>query len=221
MSGPTVLVADAVTVFRAAVAQLLTSHGDFQVLEARDATDVEAIAATQRIDLALVDLELPPSGALMAVETLRRRGETEVVVWSFEPDHATVFAAIRAGACGYLNKDISSAGLVRALQGAVRGEAPLSRELMALMIDVLHDVETRNGATTKAAALSSREREVLSMIATGARNGDIASALSISLFTVKRHVQNILHKLEVSTRVEAAELYATLGGVEQRHEVTA
>jgi two-component system nitrate/nitrite response regulator NarL len=208
-----------VTVFRAAIVTLVTAEPDFVVTEAASATEVGQVVARQPVDLALVDLDLPPAGALDAVRALRRGG-TEVVVWSFEPDHQNVFAAIRAGACGYLNKDISSEGLIRALRGAAKGEAPLSRELMALMIEALHGVEARYDAQEKAATLSTREREVLSLIARGERNGDIASALSISLFTVKRHVQNILQKLDVPSRAEAAALYARFASIEST-EVTA
>jgi two-component system nitrate/nitrite response regulator NarL len=220
VSATRILVADCVTVFRAAVCTLLAAEADFAVTEAANAAEVTAVAGRQPVDLALVDLELPPAGALEAVRALRRGG-TEVVVWSFEPDHQTVFAAIRAGACGYLNKDISSEGLIRALRGAANGEAPLSRELMALMIDALHGVEARYDAQEKAAMLSTREREVLSLIARGKRNGDIASALSISLFTVKRHVQNILQKLDVPSRAEAAAFYVGVTGVDATEQVTA
>jgi DNA-binding NarL/FixJ family response regulator len=130
-----------------------------------------------------------------------------MIVWSFAPSRETVFAAIRAGASGYLHKEISPVGLLRSLRGVVRGEAPLSRDLAGLMIEGLRGFERRNQARDRLASLSAREREVLALAAHGARNRQIADALSISEFTVKRHMQNILHKLGLPTRGAAAGYY--------------
>ncbi len=84
---------------------------------------------------------------------------------------------MRAGAHGFLHKEISPEGLVRALRGVVQGEAPLSRDLASLMIDALHGYDERTHARDRAAVLSSREREVLDLIAQGARNKQIAALL--------------------------------------------
>ena len=89
----------------------------------------------------------------------------------------------------------------------MQGEAPLSRDLATLMIDALHGLDERTRARDRASVLSPREREVLDFVARGARNKQIATALVISEFTVKRHVQNILHKLEVTSRQAAATFY--------------
>jgi DNA-binding NarL/FixJ family response regulator len=199
-----ILLADGLTVVRAAVGKVLSTEPDFEVLEAGTTAEVQELAAAEPFDIALVDLELPPAGALEAIESLRG---ANVIVWSSQPERWTVFEAIRAGASGYLPKEIGPKALVRALRGAERGEAPLSRELTALMIDALHDVEQRQDVQAKAAVLSSREREVLAHIAAGAPNGQIASAMAISPFTVKRHVQNILQKLQLRSRAEAAAFY--------------
>src|SRR6202011_2905096 len=116
-------------------------------------------------------------------------------------------SAVRSGADGYLHKEISPAGLIRSLRGVVDGEAPLSRDLATMMIDALHAVEKQASARERAAVLSVREREVLNFVARGARNKEIAAALFISEFTVKRHMQNILHKLELPSRRAAAAFY--------------
>jgi len=217
MNRTRILVADGLTVFRAAVRNVLAREKDFEVVEAATAADVLGVLARGPVDIALVDLGLPPSGALGTVALLRERCDAEVIVWSFKPDQETVFAAIRAGASGYLHKEISPSGLVRSLRGAARGEAPLSRELMALTIDALHSLEDRHRAREQAALLSAREREVLDHVARGARNKQIARALSISEFTVKRHIQNILHKLDLPSRQAAAALYngAIAGAVDE------
>jgi two-component system, NarL family, nitrate/nitrite response regulator NarL len=201
-----VCIADGVTIFRAGVREVLAREKDFEVVEA---VDLESfVVALQRgIDIALVDADLPPTGAFEAVA--RAKGHcSEVIVWSMKPGPEEVLAAVRAGATGYLRKEISAEGLVRSLRGVGRGESPLSRDLAALLIDALHSAERGSRAREIAAALSAREREVLGHIAQGARNKQIAAELTISEFTVKRHVQNILHKLDLPSRRAAAALYS-------------
>ena len=146
---------------------------------------------------------------------LAKRCSTYTIVWSFQPSRETVLAAVRAGAHGFLHKEISPDGLVRALRGVIQGEAPLSRDLASLMIDALHGMDERAQARERADVLSPREREVLELVAQGARNKQIAASLVISEFTVKRHVQNILQKLELPSRRAAATFYGTAFGPEE------
>jgi len=201
-----VLLADDLESLRSGVRELLLRESDFKVSEARNLDELRAAVARYSPDIVLVDLDLPPAGGIAAVAELQR-SEISSILWSFEPDRATVLEAIRSGARGYLDKEISPQGLVRALRGVVRGEAALSRELVTLLIDALHGVEERDRVRDQAAVLSSREREVLALVSRGARNREIAAELHISEFTVKRHVQNILNKLEVPTRRSAAAVY--------------
>jgi DNA-binding NarL/FixJ family response regulator len=202
-----VCIADGLTIFRAGVREVLLREKDFEVVEAIDIKSLEE-AALLGIDIVLIDSELPPSSISEAIAAVKGRCP-EIIVWSLCPEPEHVFAAIRAGATGYLRKEISAAGLVRSLRGASRGESPLSRDLAALMIDGLHAAENWAQAREVAAVLSAREREVLLHIAQGSRNKQIAAALMISEFTVKRHVQNILHKLEVPSRRAAAAFYSS------------
>jgi DNA-binding NarL/FixJ family response regulator len=203
-----VCIADNATVFRAAVRQVLQREKDFEVVEAADLAQLED-AVARGVDVALIDESLPTLGALPAVD--RCAGQCDqIIVWSLRPERDKVLAAIRAGATGYLRKEISPDGLVRSLRGASRGESPLSRDLAALMIDALHEAEDRSRARELASILSTREREVLDHVARGARNKEIAVALTISEFTVKRHVQNILHKLDLPTRRAAAAFYSSM-----------
>jgi len=201
-----VLLADDLETLRSGVRELLLRESDFKISEARDLDELRAAVTRYSPDIVLVDLDLPPAGGIAAVAELQR-SEISSIVWSFEPDRATVLEAIRAGARGYLDKEISPQGLVRALRGVVHGEAALSRELVTLLIDALHGVEERDRVRDQAAVLSSREREVLALVSRGARNREIAAELHISEFTVKRHVQNILNKLEVPSRRSAAAVY--------------
>jgi two-component system nitrate/nitrite response regulator NarL len=202
-----ILVADPLTIFRSGVRTLLERESDFEVVEVSDAIELTQAIAAECPDIALIDLDLPPHGGVAAVSRLSERCDCHTIVWSFDPSRDTVLGAIRAGASGYLEKKISPTGLVRALRGVVRGEAPLSRDLASLMIEALHGLDERDRARERASVLSAREREVLGLVASGARNKQIAQALYISEFTVKRHMQNILQKLELPSRRAAAAFY--------------
>jgi two-component system nitrate/nitrite response regulator NarL len=202
-----VCIADGMKVFRAGVREVLVREKDFDIAEAADlASFVDQL--DRGIDIALIDSDLPPAGAHAAIAAAKSRC-AEIVVWSLRPEPQLVLSAVRAGATGYLRKEISPSGLVRSLRGAARGESPLSRDLAALLIDALHHAEHEARARALAAILSAREREVLDHITRGSRNKQIAQALTISEFTVKRHVQNILHKLDLPSRRAVAALYAS------------
>jgi len=210
-----ILVADSLHIFRAGVKNLLERESDFAIVEADSLDDVLRVVHQECPDIALIDLELPPSGGVAVVQELAQRCSTYTIVWSFEPSRDAVLAAVRSGAHGFLHKEISPEGLVRALRGVVQGEAPLSRDLASLMIEALHGLDERTNARERATVLSAREREVLDLVAQGARNKQIAAVLTISEFTVKRHVQNILKKLEVPSRKAAATFYRTAFGIEE------
>ena len=216
MTPTRVLIADALPIFRSGVYALLAREGDFEITEAVTLTGVIRASAAECPDIALIDLDLPPDGGIEAVARLTERCSCHTIVWSFEPTRETVLAAIRAGADGYLEKTISPSGLLRALRGVARGEAPLSRDLASMMIDALHGLEERGRARKRAAVLSPRECEVLELVTAGARNKDVAAKLVISEFTVKRHVQNILEKLDVPSRRAAAAFYLSAYGPEDR-----
>lgn len=202
-----VLVADQATIFRTGVRNLLRRESDFEVVEAATYEEVELRLEAGCPEIALIDANLPPNGGVEAVRALTECCATYLIVWSFDPTPESVLAAVRAGADGYLNKQISPAGLVRSLRGVAHGEAPLSRDLARLMVDAIHGSELRDMSRERLAALSVREQEILEHVALGARNRQIADALTISEFTVKRHVQNILGKLEVGSRRAASDFY--------------
>ena len=135
MTRTRILVADSLHIFRAGVRNLLARESDLQVIEAGTLDEVLHAIEHECPDVVLIDLDLPPFGGVAAVQELERRCSTHMIVWSFEPSRETVLAAVRAGAHGFLHKDISPEGLVRALRGVVQGEAPLSRDLASLMIE--------------------------------------------------------------------------------------
>ena len=191
-----VLLVDPLPLFRAGVRLHLEQESDFDVSEVGRLRELRSVEPP---DIALVD-----SSFAGVIELL---GDAHVIIWSFAPDPHEVLAAIQAGAHGYLRKEISVAGLVRALRALPRGEAPLSRDLVGAMIEALHRQEAHGQLEARLALLSAREREVLELIASGTRNYGIAESLSISEFTVKRHVQNILGKLGVPSRGAAGAIF--------------
>lgn len=206
MSRTRILVADPIRIFRVGVRNLLARESDVEVVDAAHLDDLDALN-DQWPDIALIDLNLPPYGSLAAVAWLKSRCEAHVIVWSFEPTRETVLGAILGGADGFLHKEISRAGLLRSLRGVPHGEAPLSRDLASLMIDALHGLEQRDRWRERMGVLSEREKEVLEHVACGEGNRQIARTLAISEYTVKRHVQNILGKLDVGSRGAAAACY--------------
>jgi two-component system nitrate/nitrite response regulator NarL len=212
MRRTSIVVADAGPIFRGGVRHLLGRESDFEVFEASTVPELSEILDEQAPDIALIDLELPPSGGVEAVAGLAPLHETRMIVWGFDATPEAVLAAVTAGAKGFLLKEITPAGLIRSLRGVLRGEAPLSRSLATLMIDAVHGLEERDRVRERAVLLSTREREVLALVANGARNREIAQALSISEFTVKRHMQNILHKLDLPSRSAAGLFYRSAFG---------
>jgi DNA-binding NarL/FixJ family response regulator len=202
-----IVVADSLLVFRSGVRTLLAGEPDLELVEAADADQLVRTARERQADLALIDLQLPSAGGIAALRQLQRIHPCAAVLWSFEPQAETVLEAIRAGATGYLRKELSPEGLLRALRGALRGEAPLARDFAALLVAELRHVRERQRVREQAAILSQRECEVLDLVARGASNREIASQLYIAETTVKRHLQNILGKLQLSSRATAGAFY--------------
>jgi DNA-binding NarL/FixJ family response regulator len=216
-----VLVADGAPLFRSGVRHLLTREGDFVLTEAADFDELMQVMEHEAPEIALIDLDLPPSGGVAAVAHLAAQKTARLVVWGFEAEREQVLDALTAGADGFLDKAISPTGLMRALRGMSRGETPLPRELVTVVVDAVHDFEARDRARERLVVLSAREREVLALVANGARNRQIADELSISEFTVKRHMQNILQKLNLRSRTAAGAFYRTAldGAVTAREAV--
>jgi DNA-binding NarL/FixJ family response regulator len=203
------LLADPNSVFRLGVKSIVREERDFDVVEAGSLQEVvERLEQEPLLDIALVDFDLPPRGVFDAVPVLRRAG-TRVIVWvqreRLSPE--TVYDIVRSGAVGALDKEISTAGLVRALRGVARGEAPMAREVVTLLIEGMQSATAGVRTRSQMSSLSNREREVLELVSEGRSNKEIAAELFVSEFTAKRHVQNILRKLDVHSRREASASY--------------
>jgi NarL family two-component system response regulator LiaR len=212
MTGPIrVLVVDDHLVVRKGIRALLATEPDIEVVgEARDG--VEAVAETARLhpDVILMDLVMPQMDGMAAIEQIlsSQPAARILVLTSFDADDK-VFPAIRAGALGYTLKDFGPAELVRAIQRVARGESSLHPTIAR---KVLHELAHPPQRPPTSDPLTEREVEVLRLVAQGESNQQIADALGISEATVRTHVSNILNKLHLASRTQAA-LYALREGL--------
>lgn len=215
MTAPTpirVLLADDHTLLRDGLAGLLDAQPDFAVVgQARNGAEAVERAHALLPDLVLMDVEMPAMGGVEATRRIKDAlPSVTVVMLTVHDADENVFAAIRAGAQGYLLKDIGGGELIAALRGIAAGEAPISRRLAAR---ILREFAQQSPATpsTPATQLTARELEILEMVAARKRNREIADVLFISEFTVKNHLRNILAKLHLRNRREAADYARTRG----------
>ena len=180
-------------------------------LVAEITTAEEAITTLPMLapDVALVDVDLPGrSGIYLIRELAPRLPRCLFVVLTVDESETTIVEAIRAGARGYLSKDIEPAALVRALIGIRRGEAPFGRHPTQVMAERFQALLRRGtGVDAKLPELTERENEVLALLAEGLTDREIAEGLVIGRRTVETHVANILAKLHVESRVQAARIY--------------
>ncbi len=203
-----VLLADDHVLFREGLAGILNAQPDFEVVgEANDG--LEAVVKAQELvpDLILMDIMMPGYDGLEATRQIKRMlPATTIVILTVRDDEEKLFQAIKSGAQGYLLKDIRSREMLKLLRGAVRGEAAITPALAGRMLEEFRRLSRQASAdiVDESVTLTRREQEVLSLVAQGATDKEIAEALSVSLHTVKSHMRNILAKLHVSNRYEAA-----------------
>ena len=207
-----VLIADDQITTRAGARQALESEGA-QVLEASTAADAVEVALTHRPEVCLLATRLPGDGILAAERISGALPDTKIVMLS-ESEHDDLFAALRAGAVGYLLRTTSVARLPHAIRGVVDGQAAIPREFTAHLIR-----EFREGGSARrrvplsgsggSVELTARQFQVLQHLRQGERTSEIASRLGISEVTVRRHISEIERKLGVPDRRSALELFQT------------
>jgi two-component system nitrate/nitrite response regulator NarL len=209
-----VVVIDDHTLFRRGIIALLARIPDFAIVgEAADGFEGIKVAIAQRPDVVLLDLNMPGISGIEAMQAiLKETPATPIVMLTVSEDSEDLMTALRAGAQGYLLKNIDSDFLVASIRRAAAGESVLSPEMSTRLMREIRS----GGATTAAPALSPREREILAFLARGASNKEIARTLEVAESTVKIHVQHILRKLLLSSRVQAA-VWAIEHGIAPRH----
>ena len=202
-----VLLVDDHALFRKGVAGLINSREDMEVVgEARDGQEGLDKARELMPDLILMDVQMPGWGGLETTQRIKEEMPyVKIVMLTVSGNDGDLFEAIKAGAQGYLLKDIEPEELVEMLRGVRRGEAPLSRLSAARILEEFARLaEKETWLPGPADSLTAREREVLKLVARGATNKEIAVELFISENTVKNHLSNILAKLHLRSRAQAA-----------------
>lgn len=209
-----VLLADDHALFREGLAGIIASQPDMQVVgEANDGLEAFVKAQELKPDLILMDVQMPGMGGIEAVKQIKQDSpETIIVMLTVRSDDDMLFEAIKNGAQGYLLKDIQSKEMLAMLRGALRGEAAILPTLAGHVLAEFRRL-SKGGIVLGEdnEGLSEREQQVLVQASDGATDKEIAAELNISLNTVKTHMRNILAKLHVSTRREAAKVARSRG----------
>ena len=216
-----ILVVDDHTLFRRGLTALLQRDPQFEVVgDAGDAGLAQRRAQELQPDLILLDNHLPGVNGVDALPALREAAPgARIVMLTVSEDERDLSAALRAGACGYLLKTIEGDALSQAIRRAIRGESVIAHEMTGKLFDAYRGAVAATEPPVRVApppsgrlnVLSPREQEILRGIARGQSNKEIARALGIAETTVKIHVQHILRKLEVSSRVHAAVIAVEVG----------
>ena len=209
-----VLLVDDHDLFRTGLRSLLEEQGLEVVGEAENGNVALQLASELAPDVIIMDLKMP---GLSGVETTRQISGmaplTRVVVLTISADDEDVMNAVMAGACGYLLKDSSIDQLIAGIRAAAGGESLISPQIAAKLLQHLRAGSADAvAAETIRAELSDRELQVLRLIANGKDNAQIARELVISPKTVKNHISNILMKLQIENRIQAA-VYAVRSGI--------
>jgi NarL family two-component system response regulator LiaR len=207
-----VLIVDDHAVVRHGIRALLEAEGGFEVAgDVGSGAEAVLLVADLAPDVVLMDLVMPEMDGVKATRLVKQRSpRSQVIVLTSYHEDEQIFPAIRAGALSYLLKGVGLDELTEAVRKAARGEAVLHPRVAARLVQELHGAPRESAALYE--ALSAREREVLQLIASGLHNAEIAERLVISERTVKSHVNNILAKLQVADRTQAA-IYAWRSGV--------
>jgi DNA-binding NarL/FixJ family response regulator len=200
-----ILLVDDHEVVRLGLKTLIDRHPDFQVVaEAGSAAEAVAKAVAFEPDVVVMDIRLPGETGIDACrEITERLPGTKVIMLTSYAEEEMLFAAIRAGAAGYVLKQIGGDELIRAIETVGRGEALIAPSLIKRVLAEMRRAAQREEAAAFA-DLTIQERQVLALIAEGKTNREIAQALFLGEGTVRNYVSSILSKLSVSNRAEAA-----------------
>ncbi len=211
-----ILIVDDHTLFRSGLKLALQRHEGVEVVgEAGDGLEGVKRAKQLRPDVVLLDLHMPGVGGLEALRLLTEDvPETQVVMLTVSEDAEDLLETLRAGARGYLLKNIDTEFLLESIQRAARGESVMSPQIANKLADSLRAAPREEVVVADISPdkLSPREREIIVMLARGASNKEIARVLNLSESTIKIHVQGILRKLNIAKRVQAA-VYAVEHGL--------
>ena len=204
-----VLIVDDHAIVRRGIQMIVGTEPAIQIVgEAKDGQDAIYQVKRLRPDITLMDLVMPSCGIKAIAEIKRNYPDVKIIVLTTFEDEDKVNAAMEAGADGYILKDAEGETLLEAIQAAYRGDMPLHPRVARHLIRGFSKSEDTNGHVH----LTEREKEIIQLIARGLSNKEVGQSLNLSEGTVKIHVSNILGKLNVSSRTEAA-VWATQMGL--------
>jgi DNA-binding NarL/FixJ family response regulator len=217
--GRSVLIADDHAAARAGVRGALERGGFVICAEAASGPEAVAAALRERPDACLLDVHMPGGGGIdAAAEISERLPGTAIAMLTVSADEDDLFAAIQAGAVGYLLKDVDPERLPHALAGVLAGEAAIPRPLVGRIVAELGARRRRRVPLARGGAeLTPREWEILELLHDGASTAQVAERLGVSQVTVRRHVSAVLHKLRVEDRGGAFALLDALRGKTASH----
>src|ERR671923_704747 len=209
-----VLIVDDHDLFRAGLRQLLEEQERVHVVgEASGGAQAVQLVSESAPDVVVMDLNMPGMTGVEATRQISTLAPlTRVVVLTISDQDSDVMNAILAGACGYLMKDSSIQDLMQGIRAAAVGESLISPHIAAKVLQRIRAASVEAGGSVPRTELSERETEVLRLIANGKDNAEIAQELHISPKTVKNHISNILMKLQIENRIQAA-VYAVRSGI--------
>ncbi|PMC40186.1 DNA-binding response regulator [Bacillus sp. UMB0899] len=212
MTNIKVLIADDHHVVRRGLLFFLKTQKDIEIIgEATNGKEAVKLAAELNPDVVLMDLSMPEMDGVMATKAIRETNATvKIIILTSYGDQDHVIPALRAGASGYQLKDIEPDDLVQTIRDVLQGQSKLHPKVTSHVMAHLSTPATIP-SQTKIDELTKREKEVLNELAKGKSNKEIASALFITEKTVKTHISNILSKLQLSDRTQAA-IYAVKNG---------
>lgn len=217
-----ILIVDDHTLIREGLRVVLARDSDLQVIgEARDGTEAVQKALELRPDVILMDIKMPHSGLQATIDILQNLPKVGILMLTVSDDESDLIEAVKAGAKGYLLKDSGTDVLISAVKLVASGGAILTPSMASKILDEFRIITHKDRQALRAAKISGmpgawtptqtdltiREMEILLLVAKGASNKEIAAKLSISLPTVKTHLRNILSKLHLKNRSQAA-IYA-------------
>ncbi len=214
MAALRILLVDDQVLFRKGIAALLQMHPGFQVVgEAGNGREAIQRARDLVPDVILMDIEMPQCDGLEATSRIKREmPHVHIIMLTVSGAKEDLFTAIKNGAEGYLLKDLEPEQLYERLEGVQKGESPISGALAAKILNEFRKVEAQQEPFEAESELTPREKEVLELIAQGKMNKEISQELSIAEDTVKNHLRNILAKLHLQNRIQAA-VYAVRKGI--------
>jgi two-component system nitrate/nitrite response regulator NarL len=195
---------------RRGLTELFSNHYGITVVGATDSpVELRTLLGEHKPDLLVMDLRMVPMSGLELLEQIRQEGfDTPVVILTMSNTETDLAASLRAGVRGYLLKDMAPDDVVEGIRRVAAGELVVAPSMTLKMLDILQKGNRSEDYQHSLKLLTEREREILQLLANGKANKAIARDLGISNDTVKQHVRHILNKLNLTSRVEAAVLYA-------------